>query len=270
MPHSQPPMEPGAPLPLTACVIAFNEEDRIGDCLRSLDFCDEIIVVDSHSTDRTREVAAELGAKVVERDWPGYGAQKEFATRLASNDWILSLDADERVSKRLREEIIALRRRGFGAKAGWRMPRVTEWRGRWIRHGTWYPDRQLRLFDRRRGRWGGYNPHDRYEIDGPVGKLGGEILHYTYRSFQEHLRTIDRYTEIMAQGLHDRGRRARLSDIVLRPALRFFRFYFLKLGFLEGWRGLCLAYLVAYYVRLKYVRLYVMQHECAPPPPPEG
>ena len=263
-------MSSRAPLPLTACIVAFNEEDRIGDCLRSLAFCDEIVVVDSHSTDRTREIARELGAKVVERDWPGYGAQKEFATRLASHDWVLSLDADERASKKLQAEVQELRARGFGERAGYRMPRLTEWRGQWIRHGTWWPDRQLRLFDRRRGRWAGNNPHDYFAVDGPVGDLRGEILHYSYRSLDDHLRTIDRYTEIMAQGMNERGRRATLFDVVMRPAVRFFRFYVLKRGFLEGWRGLVLAYLVAYYVRLKYVRLYVMQHETPPPPPPAG
>lgn len=262
-------MSSRSPLPLTACVVAFNEEDRIGDCLRSLAFCDQILVVDSHSTDRTREIARELGAEVVERDWPGYGAQKEFATRHAKHDWILSLDADERASARLQAEVKALRERGFGDEAGYSMPRLTEWRGAWIRHGTWWPDRQLRLFDRRRGRWTGHNPHDYVEIDGSVGKLRGEILHYSYRSLQDHLRTIDRYTEIMAQGMHERGRRASLFDVVARPAFRFFRFYVLKRGFLLGWRGLLLAYLVAYYVRLKYLRLYVMQHETPPPPPPE-
>lgn len=254
---------------VTACIVAFNEEDRIADCIRSVSFCDEVVVVDSHSSDRTREIARELGAKVIERDWPGYGAQKEFATRVARHDWILSLDADERATPKLRDEILALERDGFRGRVGWRMPRLTAWQGRWIRHGTWYPDRQLRLFDRREGHWGGYNPHDRWETKGPVGKLRGDILHHTYRSLEDHLRTIDRYTEIMAQGMHERGRKATLVDIVLRPAARFFRFYFLKLGFLEGWRGLVLAYFVAYYARLKYVRLYVLQHGTPPPPPPE-
>lgn len=237
----------------------MNEADRIGDCLASLDFCDEQLVVDSHSTDATREVAKGCGARVIERDWPGYAAQKEFAVREAANDWVLSLDADERVSPELRAEIVALREAGFPERGGFSMPRCSRYLGRWIRRGTWYPDRQLRLFDRRRGRWGGLDPHDRVELEGPAGRLRGEILHEPYRSLAEHLQTIDRYTTIRADELHRAGARARLADLVLRPAVRFVRFYWLRLGFLDGWRGLLLAYLAAHYVRLKYAKLYVRQ-----------
>lgn len=244
---------------LTACIITFNEEDRIEDCLESVAFCDEIVVVDSHSSDRTRELAAARGARVIERDWPGHVRQKDFAVRQAANDWVLCIDADERVSDRLREEIVALRDQGFPRFAGWRMPRLSRYLGRWIRHGTWYPDLQLRLFDRRRGRWGGHDPHDRVELSGPVGRLRGDLLHDPYRSFAEHLATIDRYTSIMAEGLHARGRRARASDLLLRPAVRFLRFYVLRAGFLEGWRGLLLACLAAYYVHLKYAKLLVLE-----------
>ena len=254
---------------MSACIIAFNEEDRIADCIRSLAWCDEVLVVDSHSTDRTREVAADCGARVIERDWPGHVAQKEFTIRAAQHDWVLCIDADERVSPALRAEILALRDAGFPGAAGWKMPRMSCYLGRWIRHGTWYPDLCLRLFDRRRGRWGGHDPHDRVELDSPPRRLAGDLLHYPYRSFAEHLRTIDNYTTIMARGLRERGRRARTSDLVLRPAVRFFRFYALKGGFLEGWRGLLLAYLAAYYVRLKYAKLLVMEREEPPAPPPK-
>jgi glycosyltransferase involved in cell wall biosynthesis len=243
---------------LSACIIAMDEEDRIEDCLRSLAFCDEIVVVDSHSSDGTREIAAELGARVIERDWPGHVAQKEFAIRTAENDWVLCVDADERITPELRAEIA-----GFPGHAAWRCPRLSNYLGKWIRHGTWYPDLQLRLFDRRRAHWGGNDPHDKVELEDPdgatVGRLAGDLQHYPYRSFREHLRTIDGYTTIMARGMYDRGRKARLVDVVVRPAARFFKFYVLKRGFLLGWQGLMLAYLVAYYVRLKYVKLLVMQ-----------
>jgi glycosyltransferase involved in cell wall biosynthesis len=250
---------------VSACIIAFNEEDRIGDCLASVDWCDEILVVDSHSSDRTREVSAACGARVIERDWPGHVAQKEFTIRAAAHDWVFCIDADERVSPALRAEILALREAGFPGAAGWSMPRMSRYLGRWIRHGTWYPDRQLRLFDRRCGRWGGQNPHDRVELDGPVGRLTHPLLHHPYRNLAEHLRTIDSYTTIMAQGLYDRGRRARAADLILRPAVRFVRFYVLKAGFLDGWRGLLLAYLAAHYVRLKYAKLLILQRAEAPP-----
>jgi glycosyltransferase involved in cell wall biosynthesis len=254
----------GAPFPLSACIIAMDEEDRIGDCLASLAFCDEIVVVDSHSRDRTREVAASFGARVIERDWPGHVAQKEFAIRAAQHDWVLCLDADERLSPELAGEITALRDAGFPDKAGWRFPRLSRYLGAWVRRGTWYPDHQLRLFDRRRGRWGGHNPHDRVELDGPLGTLRGDLLHDPYRDLAEHLETIDRYTTTMAQGMRDRGRRASFLDLVLRPPVRFLRFYLLKGGFLLGWRGIVLAYLAAHYVRLKYAKLLV--HERAPRP----
>ena len=244
---------------VSACIITLDEADRIAECIRSIDWCDEIVVVDSHSSDATREIAQGLGARVIERDWPGHVRQKEFAVLAAANDWVMCIDADERVAPELRGELIELRDRGFPDCAGWRMPRMSRYLGRWIRHGTWYPDLQLRLFDRRRGRWGGYDPHDRVELDGPAGRLRHPLLHDPYRSFDEHLRTIDRYTTTMAAGLHARGRRARLSDLVLRPWVRFFRFYLLKAGFLEGWRGLLLAVMAAHYVRLKYAKLLVLE-----------
>lgn len=250
---------------ISACIIAMDEEDRLGDCLASLDFCDERLVVDSHSSDGTRELATRLGARVIERDWPGHVAQKEFTIRAAAHDWVLCVDADERISPELRAEILALCEAGFPAHAGWSFPRLSSYLGRWMTRGGWYPDRQLRLFDRRRGRWGGHNPHDRVELEGPVGRLAGNLLHHPYRSFAEHLRTIDKYTTIMAEGLFARGARAGVFDLTLRPAARFFRSYVLKLGFLLGWRGLVQAYLSAYYGRLKYMKLYVLQQsqECA-------
>jgi len=244
---------------LSALVITKDEEDRIRDCLASLDFCDEIVVVDSHSTDRTREVAAEMGARVIERDWPGFGPQRDFAAGQAEAEWVLCLDADERVSPELRAEILELRDAGFPECAGWSFPRLSNYLGTWVRHGTWYPDRVLRLYQRKHGRWGGSPPHDHLELDGPAGRLRGDLLHYPYRSFSEHLRTIERYTTIMAERMHAEGRRARVSDLALRPAVRFVRFYLLKGGFLLGWRGLLLAYLAAHYVRLKYAKLLLLQ-----------
>jgi glycosyltransferase involved in cell wall biosynthesis len=244
---------------ISACIITLNEEDRIVDCIRSVEWCDEVVVVDSHSTDRTRELAVSLGARVIERDWPGHVAQKAFATSTARHDWIFSIDADERVSPALREEILRLRDQGFPGKVGWWVPRMSCYLGRWIRHGTWYPDWCLRLFDRRRGRWGGYDPHDRFEADGPTGRLFNDLLHYPYRSLGEHLHGIDSYTTIMARGMYERGQRASLADLVFRPWIRFVRFYVLRAGFLDGWRGLLLAYLAAHYVRMKYAKLLVMQ-----------
>jgi glycosyltransferase involved in cell wall biosynthesis len=247
--------------PLSCCIIAMDEEDRIEECLASVAFCDEIVLVDSHSKDGTRELARARGARVIERDWPGHVAQKEFAIRAATHDWVLCVDADERVSPELRAEIEALRLQGFPRHAGWRFPRLVNYLGTWVRRGTWYPDLQLRLFDRRRGRWGGHDPHDRVELAAGAssGRLAGDLLHHPYRSFADHLRTIDQYTTLMARGMLARGRRAGLADLCLRPWVRFARFYFLKRGFLLGWKGLVLAFLAAHYVRLKYMKLLLLQ-----------
>jgi glycosyltransferase involved in cell wall biosynthesis len=246
-----------APPGLSACVIAKNEADRIEACLESLAFCDEILVVDAHSSDATRELAAARGARVIERDWPGHVAQKEFAIRAAHHDFVLCIDADERVSPELAAEIRSLREAGFPGPAGWRLPRLSSYLGGWIRHGTWYPDPQLRLFDRRRGRWSGRDPHDRVALDGDAGALRGHLLHHPYRDLEDHLATIDRYTTTLADGLAREGRRARLVDLALRPPWRFVRSYLLQGGFLDGWRGLLLASLAAHYVRLKWAKLWL-------------
>lgn len=246
-----------SPSKLSACVVTFNEADRIEACLRSLDFCDEMLVVDSHSTDRTRELAASLGARVIERDWPGYRTQKQFAVDAADSDWVLCLDADERVTAALRAEILALRAAGFAGAAGWSVPRITDYFGRFLRHGNAYPDRLVRLFDRRRGGWAGYEIHENTRIDGPVRRLAGHLEHYSYRSLSDHLNRMQRYADLMAQALHARGRRCGLAPVLLNPLWRFVRGYLLRLGFLDGWRGLVFALVEANYVRRKYLGLFI-------------
>lgn len=247
---------------LSACVITCDEEDRVGACLDSLAWCDEIVVVDSHSTDRTREIARQAGARVIERDWPGYTAQKNLAVDSAANDWVLCVDADERVSPELRDEILSLGEPSASAVAGWDMPRLTRYLGAWIRHGTWYPDRQLRLFDRRHGHWVGhpaYDLHERVRLDARAEHLRHPLLHEPYRTVSDHLHTIDEYTSIIAAGMHAAGRRAGALPLVLRPCGGFLRYYLIKRGFLDGWRGLLLAYMHAHYVRMKYAKLFVLR-----------
>lgn len=242
---------------LSACIITYNEADRIEACLRSLSFCDEIIVVDSHSTDTTRELAGTLGARVIERDWPGYRSQKQFAVESASNDWVLCLDADERLSEPLRREIEALRETGFPRYSGWSVPRITDYFGRFLRHGNAYPDRLIRLFDRRRGGWIGEEIHENTRVEGPVGKLQGHLEHFSYRSLTDHHNRMQRYADLMAQALYRRGKRCGLGKVLINPQWRFFRGYFLRLGFLDGWRGLVFALIEANYVRRKYLGLYM-------------
>jgi glycosyltransferase involved in cell wall biosynthesis len=245
-----------SPGKLSACIITFNEADRIEACLRSLQFCDEIVVVDSHSTDRTRELATAAGARVIERDWPGYRSQKQFAVDAAAHDWVLCLDADERVTDALCREVQALRAGGFPAAAGWSVPRITDYFGRFLRHGNAYPDRLVRLFDRRRGGWQGMEIHENTRVDGPVQRLSGHLEHYSYRSLTDHLNRMQRYAELMAQALYGRGKRCGLAPVVFNPLWRFLRGYLLRLGFLDGWRGLVFALIEANYVRRKYLGLF--------------
>lgn len=243
---------------LSACIITYNEADRIEACLRSVSFCDELIVVDSHSTDPTREIATTLGARVIERDWPGYRSQKQFAVDAARNDWVLCLDADERMSPGLRKEIEALRSGGFAGHAGWSVPRITDYFGRFLRHGNAYPDRLIRLFDRRRGGWTGYEIHENTRVQGPVGRLRGHLEHYSYRSLTDHHNRMQRYADLMAHALYDRGKRCGLLKVLVNPLWRFLRGYFIRLGFLDGWRGLVFALVEANYVRRKYLGLYML------------
>lgn len=239
---------------LSVCIVAMDEEDRLADCLRSAGFADEWIVVDSHSKDRTREIAAELGARVIERDWPGHVQQKNFALDQAQHDWVLCLDADERVSPELAASIReALARPEL--PAGFECARRTWYLGRWIRHGGWYPDRKLRLFRRSAGRWGGTNPHDHVHVEGRVERLAGDLLHYSYRSLSDHLRTIDNFTTIAAREKHAAGVRAGVLDVTLRPLGKFLRMYVVRAGFLDGWPGWAAAVSGAYYVFLKYAKL---------------
>jgi glycosyltransferase involved in cell wall biosynthesis len=246
-----------SPASLSACIIAYNEADRIEACLRSLEFCDEVILVDSHSSDDTRARAAALGARVIERDWPGYRSQKQFAVDAARHEWVLCLDADERVTPQLRAEILAQRAAGFAAAAGYSVPRITDYFGRFLRHGNAYPDRLVRLFDRRRGGWSGDEIHENTRIVGRIVRLRGHLEHYSYRSLSDHLDRMQRYADLMAQALYARGRRCGLTPVLLNPLWRFVRGYVLRLGFLDGWRGLVFALIEANYVRAKYLGLYM-------------
>jgi glycosyltransferase involved in cell wall biosynthesis len=243
---------------LSVCIITYNEADRIEGCVRSVGFCDEIVVVDSHSSDSTRAIAQALGARVIERDWPGYRSQKQFAVDSASNDWVLCLDADERVTSALRAEIESLRAAGFEGYAGWSVPRITDYFGRFLRHGNAYPDRLIRLFDRRRGGWIGEEIHENTRVTGRVGRLSGHLEHFSYRSLTDHHNRMARYADLMARALHARGKRSGLTKVLVNPLWRFFRGYVIRLGFLDGWRGLVFALVEANYVRRKYLELYML------------
>jgi glycosyltransferase involved in cell wall biosynthesis len=243
-------------VPLSAVLITHDEEARLPAALESVRFCDEVVVVDDGSTDRTREIAEQAGARVVvSSPWPGFAAQKNRALDEARHDWVLAVDADERVAPALREEIEAARAAGFANRAGYRVPRVTFYLGRWIRGTDWYPDWQLRLFDRRRGRWQGALVHESARVDGPVGRLRGELEHFPYADIASHVARIDRYTTLWARGAHEAGRRSSPLERALAPGFAFLRNYVLRGGFRLGWAGYTVSRLNAHYTFLKLAKL---------------
>ncbi|MDJ0972972.1 MAG: glycosyltransferase family 2 protein [Planctomycetota bacterium] len=245
---------------ISACIIAKDEADRIGPCLESVAFCDEIVVLDSGSTDGTPDLCRDAGARVIETDWPGWVAQKNRAVEAATHDWILSLDADERVDPPLRAAIEALRDGALGqadSPRAYDMTRRVFYLGRWIQHGGWYPEWRTRLFHRAHARWGGIDPHDRVETDARVARIRqGNLEHFTYRSIDDHLRQMNRFTAVGAQQLFDRGKRVALPSVIFKPPWRFLHMYVLRGGFLDGKAGLIVAVLHAYAGFLKYAKLW--------------
>jgi glycosyltransferase involved in cell wall biosynthesis len=250
---------------LSVTVITRNEEADIAEALRSVRWADELVVVDASSSDDTVTIARQLADRVVVRDWPGYVAQKNHAASIASHDWVLSVDADERVTPALAEEIRALLS-AAPAHVAYRIPRITWHLGRWMRSTDWYPDWQLRLYDRRRARWAGQYVHEAVTADGAIGSLRNEIRHYAYRDIAEHLDTIERYTALAARQMHESGRRVTALQIAGHPPLAFLRNYVLRGGFRDGVPGFIVSAMNAYYVFLKFARLWELQRAAARTP----
>ena len=240
---------------LSVTVVAKNEAADLGAALASVAWADEIVVVDSHSTDETVAVARQYTDRVVVHDWLGHIEQKNYAASLASHDWILSLDADERVTPELATELQALKA-GERPEAAFRIPRLTWHLGRWIRTTDWYPDYQDRFYDRRRARWTGRYVHEALQADGSRGQLAGEIQHYAYRGIADHLETIDRYTTLAARQMQEDGRRAGLLQLAGHPPLAFLRNYIARGGIRDGVPGFIISSMNAYYVFLKFAKLW--------------
>jgi glycosyltransferase involved in cell wall biosynthesis len=238
---------------ITATIITFNEERNIARAIESLRCCDEILMLDSGSSDHTLDVAKNLGARVIEETWHGYAKQKNLAAERASHDWILSIDADEALSESLEGEIWNLKKNGPKHDA-YTMPRLAQYLGRWIFHGGWYPDRKVRLYHRGRAQWVGEFVHESVKVDGRVGRLDANLLHYTCDSLSEHMRTMNRYTTLAAEELVARRQKIATHRLVIDPAWTFVKGYVLQRGFLDGMEGLAIAYMSSLYTFLKYAK----------------
>ena len=237
-------------------IITYNEEKNIRRCVTSLEgVCDEILVVDSYSTDQTKEICKSMDVKLLEHPFKGHIEQKNFAMKSATYDYILSLDADEALSDELRGEILSV-------KSNWtydayKFNRFTNYCGQWIKHSGWYPDTKIRLWDRRKGKWGGLNPHDSVELLDQIRPfhLKGNLLHYSYSSMKEHIERSNKYAKISAYALQKRNKRAGIIKLIINPAYRFIRDYFIKRGFLDGFYGLVICATNSYSTFLKYAYL---------------
>ncbi len=245
---------------LSAVIIAYNEAERIGDCLRSLAFCDEILVVDSGSDDGTPELCRAAGARVVEQTWLGYGRQKRFAVAQAMHDWVLCVDADERITPPLADSIARTLRQP-DCKA-YEMPRCNRFLGRWLRHGEGYPDLSLRLFDRRYANWSEDAVHERVVCETQVGRLEGDLLHESQESLARYLEKQNHYTSLQAKAIADRGGAAPYAKVALSPLVRFIKFYLLRLGFLDGVPGLVHIAIGCMNTMLKYAKAVELMTHC--------
>jgi glycosyltransferase involved in cell wall biosynthesis len=243
---------------LSVTIITRDEAHNIAQALQSVAWADELVVVDSGSTDETIAIARRYTDRVFVREWPGYSAQKNHAATLASHDWILSLDADERVTPALATEIRTTLESDPLAR-GFRIPRVTWHLGRWIRSTDWYPDFQIRLYDRRVARFGERRVHESVQVDGPVATLRHELEHHAYRDLAHHVATVQRYTDLAARQAYEEGRRATLGGLALHPPLAFARNYLLRGGIRDGVPGLIVSTMNAFYVYLKLAKLWELQ-----------
>ena len=248
-------------LKLSGVIITFNEERNIEKCLQSLvDVVDEIVVVDSFSTDNTKAICERFNVKFIEQKFLGYVEQKNFALTQATYDHIVSLDGDEALSETLQKSIIELK--WNGKFDGYYANRFNNFCGQWIKHSDWYPNKKLRVFDRRRAKWIGHKIHETISLnskDSKAGKLKGDILHYTYQSYSEFSQKTEYFSSISAQSYYDLGKKAPIWKLILNPTWAFFKSYILRLGFLDGYNGYVICKETARITYLKYSKLRCLQ-----------
>lgn len=250
---------------LSVVIITFNEEKNIGRCLDSVkEVADEILVVDSFSTDATEEICISKGAHFLKNNFKGHIEQKNFACNKSKFDYVLSLDADECLSSELAKSILKVKNNW--SKDAYSMNRLTNYCGKWIYHSGWYPDKKVRLFKKGSGKWGGINPHDRFNVseNAKIGHLEGDILHYSYYSIEEHLQQIDKFSSIGANELFKKGIRSNNFKILYKSLARFLKLYVVKKGFLDGAEGITISRMSAYANYLKYSKLLKLQNEKKP------
>jgi glycosyltransferase involved in cell wall biosynthesis len=245
---------------ISAFVVCKNEERHIGLCLESLSFCDEIVVVDSFSTDRTIEICKQYDVRVIQREWPGYRAQKEFACAQMTHEWVICLDADEFVSDELRHEIVSIldgsSEFSIDTYSGFSLNRVMFHFGKWWRKGGWYPEFRLRLFRKVEATWVGREPHENVIVKGPTTRLKGELYHFSYEDFGDQIQKLISHAFTRARVDFEDGRSAGIFDMLVKPWVRFIKFYFLKKGYREGVPAIVVGIAEAFYVFLKYARLW--------------
>jgi glycosyltransferase involved in cell wall biosynthesis len=249
---------------ISACIITFNEERRIRRCLESVRWCDEIVIMDSYSTDHTLDVCREFTDRVYQHEWLGYVGQRNLIREKATHPWVLFLDSDEEVSPGLKQEILTEFDYGNSTYVGYEFPRQVYYIGKWIRHGEWYPDIKLRLFKKQFGRTEGQEPHDQVKVNGPVKRLTRPIWHYTHNDIRDHLDTLNRFSSITAQQRFSVESWFPWWNLLFRPFLRFFKGYFLKGGILDGSHGFIIAVINSFGAFAKYAKLWELSQKHKP------
>jgi len=243
--------------PLSAVIITYNAAGQLADCLKSLSFVSEILILDSGSNDETRDIAEKYNAKLIHQDWLGYGPQKQKAVELAASDWVLCLDADERISEELAVSIQSVIE--SPQYQAYQFPRCNRFMGRWLRHGEGYPDISLRLFNRQHARWSDDAVHEYVQTDAEAGTLKGDLLHDSAASLAGYLEKQNLYTSLQAEEMYRAGKTAGVGKIILNPIFRFFKFYLLRLGFLDGVPGLVHICIGCQNTFTKYAKLIALQ-----------
>jgi glycosyltransferase involved in cell wall biosynthesis len=249
---------------ISACIITYNEEQKIHRCLQSVAWCDEIVVLDSFSTDRTVAICRQFTERVYQHEWMGYVGQRNLVREMSSHPWVLFLDADEEVSEGLREEIIEEFEHGMGSYVGYEFPRRVYYMGKWINHGEWYPDVKLRLFEKAYGRTEGQEPHDKVVVTGPTKRLKNPLWHYTYDDMADHVDTLNRFSTITARQRFVQDAPFGWWDVLFRPWFRFLKGYILRGGFLDGAHGFMIAVTCSFGVFIKYAKQWELARKQRP------